>query len=162
MLDTGAGSSFIKKELLSKQLTRSIQPSVKKRDVRDANNRRVAIEGTIRLAVRLGTHSDYVNSNVVDKLATDIIFGCDYMDKHVQSLLPRRRIVELAGGSTVPIINRFTNPSGKPTVIPDDEKLPPAERRVSNKINTTNQIILEPESNTWVEVDSKNEGLVHI
>ena len=63
--------------------------------VRDANNQALVIVGRINLTVQLGMKSSIVTFYVVDKLATPIILGCDFCDRHVEAIRPRRRLVEL-------------------------------------------------------------------
>ena len=104
VLDTGAGSSFIKQDILPKTLLDKFQPLPGQTDVRDASNRRVRITGSLSLYVRLGNRSERVNSDVVQNLGAEVIIGCDYLDKHVEAIRPRKGIVELADGSTIPIV----------------------------------------------------------
>jgi len=47
ILDTGAGSSFIKQDILLKTLLDKVQPLPGQTDVRDASNRRVRITGSL-------------------------------------------------------------------------------------------------------------------
>ena len=104
VLDTGAGSSFIRKEVLPKQLLDKVRAVHERPDIRDANNNRVSILGTLRLLVQLGSRQDTVTFNVVSNLGTDVILGCDFLDKHVEAIRPRKRLVTLHDGPSVPII----------------------------------------------------------
>ena len=59
----------------------------------DAGNRRVALRGTINLTVELGTGVEVVTFLVVDRLSTQVIIGCDFCEKHVESNRPRQRVI---------------------------------------------------------------------
>ena len=54
VLDTGVGSSFVKKEALSMEVLKTMKPLREQVRVRDANNRRLNILGTVELNVRIG------------------------------------------------------------------------------------------------------------
>ena len=66
VLDTGAGSSFVKKEALSLEVLKTMRPLPEQVRVRDANNRRLSILGTVELNVRIGNCQDKVNFYVVE------------------------------------------------------------------------------------------------
>ena len=106
VLDTGAGSSFIHTSALSTDLQKLIQPLGSDINVRDANNRRVLIVGTMNLTVQAGSRIEIVKFNVVERLGTDVILGCDFCDKHAESIRPRKLIIDLANGTAVPILKR--------------------------------------------------------
>ena len=82
ILDTGAGSSFIRTNVLPDELLNKIRPLDDEPVIRDAGNRRVALRGSINLTVELGTRVEFVPFLVVDRLSTQVILGCDFCDKH--------------------------------------------------------------------------------
>ena len=90
VLDTGAGSSFIRSSVIPESMHKLIRPLDSELSVRDANNRRVAISGTLNLAVQVGTRTEVVKFNVVERLGTEVILGCDFCDKHVEAIRPRK------------------------------------------------------------------------
>ena len=77
VLDTGAGSSFIRKPILPDYLLQKVQPFLAKSNVRDASNSRVRIFGTVTLVIKLGLRSQTIKFKVVENLGTDVIIGCD-------------------------------------------------------------------------------------
>ena len=160
VMDTGAGSSFIRKAILPQALLDKIQPLAIRTDIRDANNRRVQIIGTINLVLRIGDRSETVRFNVVERLGTDVIVGCDYLDKNVEAIRPRKRVVELDDGTTVPILGRGTRSKTLQGTIPEEEQLPSKAPRASRKITVTKPATLKPNSQTWVEVSTQTSGLV--
>ena len=86
VLDTRAGSSFIRQALVPESNRNHIKPLDNQFKVNDANRRRVVIAGTIKLTVQVGKRREVVKFNFVDRLITDVILGSDYCDKHVESI----------------------------------------------------------------------------
>ena len=128
VLDTGAGSSFIRQALIPESYRKHIKPLDDQFNVKDANNRRVVIAGTINLTVQVGKRREVVKFNVVERLGTDVILGCDYCDKHVESIRPRKRLVELDDGSTVPILKRPEGRATNAVPLPAKQEYVPPER----------------------------------
>ena len=75
VLDTGAGSSFIRKRILPGEIIQKIKPHLVRSNVRDASNRRVQISGTVNLIVKIGMRKQSVRFYVVENLGTDVIIG---------------------------------------------------------------------------------------
>ena len=70
ILDTVAGSSFIRKNVLSDELLGKIRPLHEEPVITDSGNRRVALHGIFNLTVELGTRVEVVPFFVVDRLST--------------------------------------------------------------------------------------------
>ena len=66
VLDTGAGSSYLRKGLLRNSLIENIKPQLSRTNVWDASNRRVRITGIVTLSLKIGTRTQKVRFNVVD------------------------------------------------------------------------------------------------
>lgn len=162
VLDSGAGSCYIRKGLLPDNLIKKIKPYMSRLKVRDASNRRVKISGIVRLMVKLGTRTESVQFNVVDNLGTDVIIGCDYLDKHVEAIRPRQRSVELADGTTIPIVRGATSRNSIHPSIPKEEQVLPKKKGNSRRIHVVKPVILKPNTQTWVDVKTNTHGLVLI
>ena len=160
VLDTGASRSFVKKCLLPPSAWRRIKPLRAQVRIRDAGNRSVNICGTIDLVVELGSRLEVVQFNVVEKLAVDIILGCDFCDKHVEAIRPRRSNVELDDGTTIPIIRRPSTGHKDAVPLPEAQEWVRKPRRKSNKISVHEPIILQPETQTFVTVTCEHDGLI--
>ena len=93
VLDTGASSSFVNKSVLSSHILKKIQPMKVPARVKTANNKRLPILGTISLYVQVGSRKELVKFYVAEGLAVEFILGCDFCDKHVEAIRPRRRHV---------------------------------------------------------------------
>lgn len=162
VLDTGAGPSFIRRDALPDKIEPFLRKTQSPSKIVDANKRRVEIEGTIDLSVELGGRIESVRFNVVPRLAVEVILGCDFCDKHVEAIRPRKRLVELDDGTTIPIVRRPDRRPQGSIPLPEEQEYVPASRRASNKVRATKRTVLKPESQTWVEVRCEAQGLVTI
>ena len=162
VLDTGAGSSFIRQALIPESHRKLIKPLDSEFNVKDANNRRVVITGTINLAVQVGTRQDVVKFNVVERLGTDIILGCDFCDKHVEAIRPRKRLVELDDGSSVPILKRPEGRAKNAIPLPAEQEYVSPKGRSSDRVYSTQKVVLKPGQQNWITVKTPQSGLVSI
>ena len=78
VLDTGAGSSFIRKDIIPQSHWPLIQILREAVQIRDAGNRTVNVAGRITLAVELGNHVEALSFYVVGRLSTQVLLGCDF------------------------------------------------------------------------------------
>lgn len=83
-VDTGAGSSFIKIDELHHLLCDKIEPLGDDVVLRKGSGKPIFFPGNIVLTVQPGNSVEKVRSFVADKLATPVIFGCDYCDLQVR------------------------------------------------------------------------------
>ena len=160
VLDTGAGSSFIRRSDLPPNADKRIVKLDAKMRVRDANNRLLPIVGKVALFVRLGSRLERITFYVSDRLAAPVILGCDFCDTHVEAIRPRRRVVELDDGTTVPIVRRPQKRSAKAPPLPEEQQYVPPPGRASTKITAVTPTLLPPESQTWVSVKTDRHGLI--
>ena len=82
-------------------------------DIGDANNRPLRTVGTIKMPVRLGRFVATAKFIVCEKLAVQLIICADYCDRFVEAIYPRKKSVELADFSEVPIVRRFSSRKGR-------------------------------------------------
>jgi len=159
-LDTGAGSSFIKRSVIPGTLENEIKPLTEDIRVKDANNRSLNILGTISLQVQVGSRAEAISFYVVERLATSVILGCNFCDKHVEAIRPRLRLVEMDDGTTIPIIRRPEAARLNDAPIPEEQRWVPNKRRSSRGINVVETTVLQPGEQTWVKVASPAHGLI--
>ncbi len=157
--DTGASSSFIRKDAMSKDVQKLIRPLEGEVRVRDANRRQLHLCGTIQLLVTIGTRSQLVTFYVADHLAAPVILGCDFCDDHVEAIRPRKRVIELADGTTVPII-RAPKRRDSAMIIQTAEVRSKPARGSSSKVVLHQDVELPAHSQSWVSVTSKKAGLI--
>ena len=141
VLDTGAASSFIRADLLP--VGARLKPIRDAPNVRGANSQPLAIKGTVDLMVQVGNCKDHVVFYVAPSLAAPVILGCDFCDRHVEAIQPRRRVVEMDDGSTIPILRtKSSRRLDEVDLIEDD---PLTERRDrSPRVQVRRAMRLEP------------------
>lgn len=121
-LNAGASSSFIKHFLLPYELQKRIRPLESQIKRRDASNRLVSIAGTLKLSVNVGSQSTNVKFYVVERVGTDLVLSCDFCDAHAEAIRPGKREIELADGSTVPIMQTSQKRSIDLVSVPKEQE----------------------------------------
>lgn len=79
-----------------------------------------------------------------------MILGCDFCNKHVETICPRARMVELDDFTTIPIVLK---PSPRPqdaAQLPEGQEFIPRRQSLSLKVENLNRVVLLAESQTWV------------
>ena len=72
ILDTGAGSSFIRQDELPQHMQKNIEPLQQQVYIKNATEKPVPIAGTIRLSVQIGAKTEEVQFLVAEELSTAI------------------------------------------------------------------------------------------
>ena len=105
VLDSGAGPNFIRESDLPRGVTRLRYGPLPKVD--DANNNPIRMKGLPDLIVRLGSRLVKLEFIVCARLAAPLILGCDFMDRFVEAIYPRKKTVEMDDGTTIPITRKL-------------------------------------------------------
>jgi len=164
ILDTGAGPNLIREDELDGDLT----DLVKKKstpELYDANKNPLEVTGTIDLTVQLGTRTLVASFLVVPKLAVPALLCADFCDEHVETIRPRRRIVELDDGTTIPIVRRRFNNSLRDessTYAKLPEIRPNRRGNKQNVLRSTTNVWIPPNSQRGIEVKTTGHGLMTI
>lgn len=161
VLDTGASSRFIKSLLIPRELLYLIWPFEDHIGIRDAINRIVMIAVTPTLVVNVGNQtSANVKFNVVERLGTEVIFGCKFCDAHDDVIRPRQRIFEISHDTAIPITK--TPPKRLPNLasILKEKKFIGPTGRESRKIYFNKTVTLETKSHNWVPVSTLQADLI--
>jgi hypothetical protein len=111
-----------------------------------AGVRRLLQKWNITFTVQLGMLKVQARFIVVQGISAECILGCQFIDRQVQAILPRKKRVTLANGSVIPIL-QDSDPhpvAGKPT--------PPKELPPSTKVRVAKMILLPPRSECVVPV----------
>lgn len=158
VLDTGAGPNFIRKsELLPGYETHVRYGPLP--HISDANSNPIKMTGYIDQVARLGTRLVKVTFIVCESLAAPVILGCDFCDRFVEAIHPRKREVELDDGTKVPIVRRPMKRPPSAAPLPADQEYGYAHGRSSPKVKVTCKTTLPPQSQTWVAVTSQRHGV---
>lgn len=95
----------------------------------------------------------------MEKLATPMILGSNYVDNHIEAIKPRKCSVEMSNEEIFPII---FNPSA---IYSAARNLPEKKQYVLNKgriLNKIKPVTLQLDTETWVPVRCKKAGLIII
>ena len=160
VLDTGAGSNLIRKSELPAGLETfvSFGPT---QDIGDANKRPLRTVGTINMPVGLERFMATAELFVCEKLAVPLIIGAYYYDRCVEAIYPRKKTVEFAGFSKVPIVRRFSSRKRNRNIAPgEDENDERKGERISPKLKVARATTIEPGTQRVVECTSKRSGLI--
>ena len=158
MVDTGAGPNFIRKDELP--LGVDVIRNGPLPNVADANNNPIRMTGLVDVVVRLGSRIAKAEFILCERLAAPVIVGCDFCDLFVEAIYSRKETIELDDGSTLPIVRRPLKRSPKSPPLPTSQEYVKAEGRTSPKVRVSQNIILPPETQTWVSVKSENHGVM--
>ena len=158
VVDTGAGPNFIRREELPPGIEKDIRYGPLP-DICDANDRPLRMIGTIRLVVRLGRLVSLADFIICQQLAAPMILGADYCDRFVEAIRPRKKLIELDDGSTVPIVRRPLKRHPKLTPLPEGLDYDRTSGRVSPKVRAAETIIIPAKSQAWITVTTARHGL---
>jgi RNase H-like domain found in reverse transcriptase/Reverse transcriptase (RNA-dependent DNA polymerase)/Integrase zinc binding domain/Integrase core domain/Chromo (CHRromatin Organisation MOdifier) domain/Retroviral aspartyl protease len=148
VLDTGAGPSLIREDVLPKDWEAMRLRGVPVPRIVNASGRAVTSKGVVVLHVQVGDLRTRVRFYVTSGLAVPCILGCNFIDRHVRAILPGERKFELKEGGCVAITE---NPikGNKPTI----------GQTPSSKVRVATSRLLPPRSETPVRVQSASAGL---
>ena len=166
-MDSGAGPNLIARSALPKSALDEIDSSKTIVPLQDANGRPIRSAGIVNLLVTIDNYSARVAFVVVERLATDAILGCDFMDHHVEALCPRKRVVVLLDHSVAKIYRRPAHALAKMQRKKDKdargekqkELLKDESKQNARAISVAKKIWLQPESETVVSVRVEDAGL---
>ena len=94
-----------------------------------------------------------------ERLAAPVILGCDFNDKFVESIYPRRKMVGLDDRTKVPFVRKPANRRADAPPLPSDQGYDNDSGRVSPKLKVYRQIIIQPGTKIWVPVTSGRKCL---
>ena len=93
-----------------------------------------------------------------ERLAAPLILGCDFMDRFVEAIYPKKKNVEMNDGTTVPITRKtLRRPPVAALVTPQDGRQ--HHGRESPEIRIVTVIVLPPDAQMWISVVGKLHGL---
>ena len=101
VLDTGAGPNLVRESLLPKDWRRLAIRQDAYPVIRDANGRKLNVEGVVQLNLDIGGQSFRVRFLVCKNLAVKAILGCDFIRRCVQGIFPQTNQVILQDGGSV-------------------------------------------------------------
>ena len=163
VLDSGAGPNLVHLRMIPPGwLSRIRQGALPK--LVDAQKRSINAIGTIALMVRLGQFKARVHFVVVTHMAVDCILGTSFIDRHVKAIMPGLRRVKFYHAPSVAIIGATDGPKQR-DFSPDSKRGADAtipSNTVSNKVRLVRGTVLPPMTQTEVDVQTAESGLVFL
>ena len=153
ILDTGAGSNFVRTDTLAKGGENLLEPG-EMPTIADANGRPLRTCGTVSLVVRLPTREMKCKFIVCERLAAPVILGGEFNDKFVEAIYPRRKMAELDDGTKIPILRKPTTRRADAPPLPSEQEYDNDPGRVSPKLKVSRSVIIQPGMQVWVHVTS--------
>jgi Retroviral aspartyl protease len=89
ILDTGAGPNLIREEVLPEDWSRYRVADAPFYNIVGACGKRLRQKGVITLFVQVGNLLTQARFIAVHSLAAECILGCQFIDRHVRSILPK-------------------------------------------------------------------------
>ena len=154
ILDTGAGPNLVREAVLPEDWQCRRLTGEPECRIVGAGGRKLRQKGIIILLVQVGQLRLKTKFIVVEELAAECILGCQFINRHVQTILPKDKKVILSDGSVISILHdsEIPTPQGRQTVKSPD--LVP-----SNKVRVAKFTTLTPRSETHVLVQCAEPGL---
>jgi hypothetical protein len=124
ILDTGAGPNLVREEVLPEDWERHRIPGEPECHIVGAGGRRLQQRGVVQLYTQVGRLRTRMKFIVVAGLAAECILGCLFINRHVQTILPKEKKVLLSDDSVV-------------SILQDSEELTPSGQKSSKKKATS-------------------------
>jgi hypothetical protein len=154
ILDTGAGPNLVREDVLPEDWLRYRLEGDPTYQVIGDGGRNIPQRGVVTLWVQLGRLGAQAPFIVVRSLAAGCILGCQFIDLHVKSILPKEKRVLLSNGTAVAILHAETHPAMGERDAERGRKPTP-----STKIRIARFAKIPPRSESLVEVKCDAPGL---
>jgi hypothetical protein len=102
-MDTCCELDLIREDMVPKDAIKQYVADAPR--VRDANGRLVNLSASVSLEVSIADQVFKSTLFVAPQLSVSLILGTAFMEEHVQSLLPRERLMVLSSGVSVPLVD---------------------------------------------------------
>jgi Retroviral aspartyl protease len=141
VLDSGASFNIIHVQALPKgwEQIPNIDPNGATRNLQDTKGTIIQNISTIHMNIMMGKEAKRIRFLVMKQLAVPLILGCEFLNEHIRSILPKDQSIELLSGETIPL---YTQPM----------------RRHQNRVDKAQGVTLSPYSETNISVRTDNNG----
>lgn len=117
----------------------------------------------IELVVKVGTIQLGVTFFGAKLLSTEVIIFCNYCVFNVEVILPLSIHVEMDNGTITQIVRQPHGQQSKLSLLNEEENTSMTGWvRPPSKIQVTKRIVIQPDTQIWVEVDTKHDGLIMV
>jgi Retroviral aspartyl protease len=159
ILDTGAGPNLVREDVLPEDWTRYHTTEEPSFQVVGASGRPLPQRGVLTLCVQLGQLKARSKFIVMKHLTAGCILGCQFIDRNVKSILPKKRRVPLNDGSSVAILQ--STPDRDIGTDPTDQNAMRKTRtpQASTKVRVSRFGTIPARSEGFVDVQCEATGL---
>lgn len=122
----------------------------------------MSIVQAINLLTNVKSRSTIVKCNVVERVGTKVILGWDFCDVHVEAIRRRKRVINLADGTIVPI-SKGPHKCSKNTVpITEDQEYTVPKCHLYHKLYVSKTVIWKPGTQNGVKFSTLQAGFVQV
>lgn len=89
---------------------------------------------------------------VCERLAAGLVLECNFCDKFVESIRPRKRCVEMDDGSTLPLVREPSRRVAEAIALPAKQEYPALNGRDSTSVRMARLTVLRPQRQIYVSV----------
>ena len=166
VLDTGAGPNVIRESLLPHGWQRYAQRATSLPRIRDANNRRLNVEGILPMILDMGSQRFRASFLVCKDLAVPAILGCSFIQRFVEAILPQEHKVVLKYGGAIAIQSRkqrtVASISASPREKDHPSPWPKREKMRAGYVKITLPVEIPPYSESLIHVRCARTGLLQV
>ena len=166
VLDTGAGPNVIRESLLPHGWQRYAQRATNLPRIRDANNRRLNVEGILPMILDMGSQRFRASFLVCKDLAVPAILGCSFIQRFVEAILPQEHKVVLKYGGAIAIQSRkqrtVASISASPREKDHPSPWPKREKMRAGYVKITLPVEIPPYSESLIHVRCARTGLLQV
>lgn len=148
--------------LIPRKLQKDIRPPESKISIKYESSCQVSLERINSLSVNVVSRSKIVKYNVVYSLETELIHDCASCESHVKSIRPKKRLIELAGETTIPILTWPQKRSENIDPKQGDQAYIVPKSGSIHEVCVNKAYILQPGSENWMPDSMPQAGLLQI
>jgi hypothetical protein len=127
VLDAGAAPVIVSRGAFPEGV--DVRPLSERPLLFDAQRRSIAVLGVIRARVRMGAGEYDVEALVARDLSVDLLLGTQFIDRHVQLINVRRRVVLMDHGDEIPLVQGGKARASRVVVV-EHMRIPPMSEAV--------------------------------
>ena len=160
LVDTGAGPSCVRKDMVPPEELEKLAPATRK--CLAANGTPIPTLGVTKIWVKLGNYVALTEVLVCNDLPCPILLGTSFLNHHIWSISPMTQRIETASGCTLPILGRGQVKNFPPTKVqPFSIDYPTRHRdRKLDRIKVSTKTVIPANSQKAVTVTCGGSGTV--
>lgn len=127
-------------------------------DIADANNNPLRTAGNITISLRLGTGLLSIDFTFCNSMAAPVILGCNFCECVFEGISPRKRMVRLDDGYSIPYSWKLLRSASRKHVSLPEAQKSPTNSPFSTKMHISKPVQALPETQVLVEVTTRQHA----